>query len=332
MRAFLVTRDADGKVAANLTTLAKEDLPAGDVLIRVDYSSLNYKDALAMRGHPGVVARFPHVPGIDAAGVVEKSTSAAIKPGDEVIVRGYLLGSGAWGAYCDFIRVPAQWVMPLPASMSRFEAMALGTAGFTAAMCVDAILARGVRPAAGEIVVTGATGGVGSIAVAILAKLGYRVVASTGKADAEPLLRLLGAERIVDRRTLVDASDKPLLSQQWASAVDTVGGETLSTLLRSTKTRGVVAACGLVGGIEVPTSVYPFLLRGIRLEGIESGFVPDAERDALWRHLGGDWRVDQLATMTRTVTLEALPPEVDAILAGQITGRVVVQVNADAPP
>jgi putative YhdH/YhfP family quinone oxidoreductase len=322
--AFVVRKDADGRVVARVERLTVGDLPAGEVLIRVAYSSLNYKDALASQGHPGVVRTLPHVPGIDCAGTVEESTSPEYRQGDQVIITGYDLGAGHWGGYAQFARVPAEWIVPLPSGLTLRETMIYGTAGFTAAQCVAAIIARGIEPDRGPVVVTGSTGGVGSIAVAILAKLGYEVEAVTGKSDQHEWLRKLGARTILGRNEVSDDSDRPLLRSRWAAGVDTVGGKPLATILRSTAHRGCVAACGLVAGTDVPLTIYPFILRGVMLAGIDSANCPRPERLEMWQKLAGAWRVTQLDSIVDEITLDELPDRIQKILAGQIVGRTVV--------
>ncbi len=322
---LMVRRDDDGKVTCGVELLSTEQLPAGDVLIEVACSSLNYKDALACQGHPGVVRNFPHVPGIDAAGHVVESTSADFKQGDEVLVTGYDLGSAHWGGYSQFVRVPAEWVVSLPKGLSLDQAMTYGTAGFTAVQSVAALQHAGIEPGAGEIVVTGATGGVGSLSIGILAKLGYQVAAVTGKPEQESMLRQLGAQRILAREEVDDPSKKPLLRDRWAGAIDTVGGNILSTLLRSTDHRGCVAACGLVAGIELPLTVYPFILRGVSLVGIDSAQCPREERLAIWDRLAGVWQIEGLEKMTRSITLAEVPRMAEAMLAGETFGRILVR-------
>ncbi len=327
---YLVRKDADGPVSASVESISRDDLPAGEVLIEVAYSSLNYKDAMACQGHPGLVRKFPHVPGIDCSGMVQESESPDYRPGDQVLVTGYELGSGRWGGYAAQVRVPATWVVPLPKSLSLYEAMIYGTAGFTAAQAVTAILRQGIDPKRGEVVVTGATGGVGSMAVAILARLGYQVVAVTGKPEQHDWLRQLGATRILGREEVTDTSDRPLLKERWAAAVDTVGGVPLATILRSMAHRGCVAACGLVAGHELPLSVYPFILRGVTLAGIDSAQCPYSERLEMWEKLAGEWRVDHLESLTTSIGLQELPKYVTKILAGQIVGRTVVDLAKSA--
>ncbi len=324
MKCFLVEKDDAGQVRRRIAELPLDRLPAGEVLVRVHYSSLNYKDALAAQGYPGVVRKLPHVPGIDAAGVVEQSSDSRLAAGDEVLVTGYDLGGAHWGGWAEYIRVPADWVVPLPDGLSLVQAMTYGTAGFTAAQCVDSLQRHGITPDSGRVIVTGATGGVGSLAVMLLAHLGYDVAAVTGKADRHDWLRQLGAKEILGRGDADDTSDKPLLKAQWAGAVDTVGGNTLATLLRSLAHRGCAAACGLVGGTDLPLTVYPFLLRGVTLDGIDSAQCPRAPRKRIWRHLAGDWKPPQLDTIRTVVKLDELEPQIAKILAGNNSGRVVV--------
>jgi acrylyl-CoA reductase (NADPH) len=327
-RCFLVEKNAAGQISARVAERPIDDLPAGEVLIRVAYSSLNYKDALAAQGHPGVVRSFPHVPGIDAAGTVEASQAGAFRPGQQVLVTGYELGAPAWGGFAEYIRVPEHWVVPLPEGLSLRESMIYGTAGFTAALSLDALLRHGVAPDQGEIVVTGASGGVGSIAVALLAKAGFQVAAVSGKPSAEPFLRGLGAASVLPRSEVQDASTKPLLGTRWAGAVDTVGGVALATILRSTRRAGCVTACGLVGGVDLKLTVHPFILRGVTLAGIDSAECPMPRRIELWNHLAGDWKppaLDKLAS--QTVELDGVSEQVERILKGETMGRVLVKLG-----
>jgi putative YhdH/YhfP family quinone oxidoreductase len=321
---YLVRKEANGQVTAGLEMVQAGDLPPGDVLVRVAYSSLNYKDALASQGHSGVVRTFPHVPGIDCAGTVVESTSQDYRAGDEVLITGYELGAGQWGGFAEYVRVPADWVVPLPNGLSTRDAMIYGTAGFTAAQSVNAIVERGIRPERGPVVVTGSTGGVGCIAVAILAKLGFEVAAVTGKLEQHDWLRMLGAKTMLTRQEVDDDSDRPLLQARWAAAVDTVGGRPLATILRSVDHRGCVAACGLVAGAELNVTVYPFILRGVALAGIDSAKCPRPERLEMWRKLAGEWRVEQLDRIVTEVTLDDLPERVREILAGRAVGRTLV--------
>ncbi|QEG33469.1 YhdH/YhfP family quinone oxidoreductase [Bythopirellula goksoeyrii] len=324
--ALIVRREDKSDATFAVEQITRADLPAGDVVIEVEYSSLNYKDALACHAHPGVVRQLPHVPGIDCAGKVLESTVADFSVGDSVLVTGYDLGSGAWGGYSAQVRVPAAWVVPMPKSLTPRTAMLYGTAGFTAAQCVHAIQHHGVGLKRGEVVVTGATGGVGSIAVALLAKLGYQVVAVTGKPEFSELLQELGAQRIIGRTEVDDESEKQLLPSQWSAAVDTVGGNTLATLLRSTAYRGCVAACGLVGGDTLPLTVYPFILRGVTLCGIDSAKCPREPRMEIWDLLSGEWNVaEKLEPLAREVSLNEISTEVAAMLAGKNHGRILVR-------
>ncbi len=327
---LMVRKDNFGTVTAAVELISPDELPADEVLIEIAYSSLNYKDALAADGHPGVVYRFPHVPGIDCAGTVVDSRSPQAKPGDQVLITGYDLGAGHWGGFSRYMRVPAEWIVPLPSGLTLRDTMIYGTAGFTAAQCITAIVERGIDPERGEIVVTGATGGVGSLAVAILAKLGYRVTAVTGKSSQHDWLTKLGATQVVGRAEVLDETDRPMLSERWAAAVDTVGGRTLSTLLRAAKYRGVVSACGLVGGDQLSVSVYPFLLRGVTLAGIDSAKCPRPQRLEMWQKLSGPWRIDDLDRFATEVTLDELPERVRQILAGGVVGRTLVVPRSTA--
>ena len=323
--ALVVRRDDSDNVACNVETRSKNDLPPGDVLIEVDRSSLNYKDALATQAHPGVVRQLPHVPGIDCAGYVAESIVSQFAAGDPVLVTGYDLGSGSWGGYSAFVRVPAEWVVALPTGLSLRDAMTYGTAGFTAAQCVTAIQHHGIQPDAGDVVVTGATGGVGSIVVALLAHLGYSVTAVTGKPDKAKLLQQLGARSVLPREEVDDQTGKPLLPARWAAAVDTVGGNPLATLLRSVDHRGCVAACGLVAGEKFPATVYPFILRGVTLAGIDSAKCPREPRLEIWKKLAAEWNViERLGPLVREVALDEVLGEVDQMLAGNNSGRILV--------
>ncbi len=325
LQCLMVQRDEVGGVSVGVETIAVADLPPGDVLISVAYSSLNYKDALACQAHPGVVRKLPHVPGIDAAGEVVESAVVGFQPGDKVLVTGYELGTSHWGGYAEYIRVPSDWVVAMPAGLSVETAMAFGTAGFTAAQCVAALQHHGIQPGDGEVVVTGASGGVGSLSIAILAKLGYQVAAVTGKPEQASLLRELGASQILSREDASDDSEKPLLPARWIGAIDTVGGNTLGTLLRSMKHRGCVAACGLAAGHDLPLTVYPFILRGVTLAGIDSAQCPRDSRLQIWQRLATDWQIDGLENLTRKIALADVPREAEAMLAGKTFGRTLVQ-------
>lgn len=310
--------------AGGVTWLEESDLPAGEVVIAVECSSLNYKDALACQGNPGVVGNLPHVPGIDCAGKVLTSSRDEFAAGDQVLVTGYDLGSGAWGGYSAQVRVPAEWVVPLPSDLTSTAAMTYGTAGFTAAQSVMALLRNGAGPDRGPLLVTGASGGVGVFAVAILAKLGFDVVAMSGKADMIKHLKNLGASRIIGRDGLAEGK-RALLKGDWAGGIDTVGGATLATLLRSTGHRGCVAACGLVAGVELPLTVYPFILRGVTLAGIDSAKCPRAPRLEVWEKLAGPWWVELPEQLVTTINLDQVPERVAAMLAGETRGRTLVE-------
>ena len=324
--AFVVRKTDDHQFTTSLAEEVLDALPKGDVLIRVHYSSLNYKDALSATGHPGVTQKFPHVPGIDAAGTVVSSTVSQWKKDEPVIVTGFDLGMNTWGGFADYIRVPADWVVPLPGGLSLKESMILGTAGLTAALCVQALEQHGITPLSGDILVTGATGGVGSIAVSILSKLGYSVVAATGKSSHHDFLTSLGARLIVNREEVTNQTGKALLKERWAGAIDTVGGNLLATVLKATKYDGCVTACGLVGGAQLPTTVYPFILRGVRLIGIDSVQCPLQRRLSIWNKLASDWKPPHLDELASTITLFQLPEQIDRILQGQSVGRVLVSL------
>ena len=299
---------------------------SSNVEIEVEYSSMNYKDALAATGHPGVARNFPLVPGIDAAGKVVVSRSDRFREGDTVIVSHAKFGTKCNGGWAQRICVPDDWVYKCPESLSTRQAMTIGTAGFTAAQCVDELIRHGVHPDDGEIVVTGATGGVGIFAVKLLAKLGYSVVASTGKPEQAELLTNCGAARIESREALNDTTDAPLLKAQWAGAVDTVGGNTLATVIRAMKPQGCVTACGLVGGFDLKLTVYPFILRGVTLRGIDSANISYEHRSGLWAKIGGAWRPDDLDQVGHEFGLDQMEDAVQQILNGKIAGRVLVKV------
>ena len=326
-RALVVSKTDEKTFTREITERSISDLPEGEVLIRVHFSSLNYKDGLSCIGNPGVTRNYPHTPGVDASGEVTESSDSRFKEGDSVIVTGYDLGMNTSGGFGEYIRVPADWVVPLPEGMTFKEASIYGVAGFTAALSVDALQKYGVNPEQGEIVVTGSTGGVGSVSVALLSLLGYTVVASTGKKEESEFLLRLGASEIISREEVNDESKKPLLRERWAGAVDTVGGTTLAALLKAAKRGGAVAATGLVASSELSTTVFPFILRGVSLLGIDSGFTPTKLRREIWNKLAGIWKIPQLEQLTIDCTLEELDPEIDKILAGGQRGRVVVNLQ-----
>lgn len=326
-KAMVVEEEGEKNFVRSIKDRSTDELPEGDVLVNVRYSSLNYKDALSATGNKGVTRNFPHTPGVDASGIVAESNSPEFSTGEEVIVHAYDLGCNTSGGFGEYIRVPAPWVMKLPAGLTLKDSMVYGTAGFTAALSIMGLEKNGVTPAMGEILVTGATGGVGSVAVGILSKTGYEVVASTGKTDQEQFLLDLGAKEVISRDESRDGSGRPMLKGRWAGVVDTVGGEILVTAIKATKPMGVVTCCGNVASAELPLNVYPFILRGIVLIGIDSQNCPMETRVGVWNRLSGDWKLDNLDSMGREVTLEELDKEIPLILEGKQVGRVVVNLT-----
>ncbi|MFO1428736.1 MAG: MDR family oxidoreductase [Candidatus Competibacteraceae bacterium] len=323
----LVLHQADKQTVARIETLSTADLSQGDVLVAVEYSGLNYKDGLAVTGKGKIVRRFPLVPGIDLAGTVLESASPDYKPGDKVVLTGWGVGERYWGGYSQRQRVRSDWLVPLPAGLDTRQAMAIGTAGFTAMLCVLALEQAGVSPTADKpVLVTGASGGVGSVAVALLARLGYKVTAVTGRPENQDYLRTLGAGGFVGREEMA-APARPLEAQRWAGAVDTVGGKILARVLTEIDYGGSVAACGLAGGTELPTTVMPFILRGVALLGVDSVMCPLPRRRQAWARLAQDLPVEKLEQMTQLATLEQVPPLAEAILAGKVRGRVVIDPN-----
>ncbi len=323
-KALLVERTGDRAFARSVVSRSVDDLPEGPLLIRVHFSSLNYKDALSATGNPGVTREFPHTPGIDAAGEVVSCADGAFQPGDKVIVTGFDLGMETDGGFGQMIRVPSAWAVKLPAGLSLKESMMFGTAGLTAAMSVQELSEGGVTTDAGPVLVTGATGGVGSLAVAMLARLGYEVVAVTGKPDEAAYLTDLGAARVIGREEELTGHEKPMMKAVWAGAIDCVGGDMLAAAVKATRTGGVVTCCGLVGSPDLPLSVFPFILRGVRLVGIESVACPMARRERLWRLMATDWKPDGLSGMVEEVALEGLDGAIASILAGERRRRALV--------
>ncbi len=327
-RALVVTEVEPKKFVRTIETRSTADLPSGDLLIRVHYSSLNYKDALSASGNRSVTRKYPHTPGIDAAGVVAASESGEFAVGDEVVVIGYDLGMNTPGGFGEYVRVPVDWAVKLPATLTAREAMTYGTAGFTAAMCIDKIVAHGVKPEHGEVLVTGASGGVGSFAVGLLAQLGYPVVAATGKVEsAGDYLRELGAKSLMSRAEATDDGGRPLLESRWAAVVDSVGGDMLASALKATQRDAAVAICGLAASTDLHTSVLPFILRAVTLYGIDSAPIPIEERRRIWQLIAGDWKLHVLDKLAREVSLGELEPEIDRILKGEQTGRVLVTLQ-----
>ncbi|KAB0550022.1 YhdH/YhfP family quinone oxidoreductase [Pseudomonas argentinensis] len=319
--------DTHGKFTAQVVQRDVADLPAGELLIRVRYSSLNYKDALSASGQRAVSKHYPHTPGIDAAGVVEHSSAAEFAEGDEVIVTGYDLGMNTAGGFGQYIRVPASWAIKRPQGLSLRESMILGTAGLTAALCVDKLERAGVQPQDGPVLVTGATGGVGSIAVLLLSTLGYQVSAATGKAQQADMLTRLGASQVVPRLELQSGTERPLLREQWNAAVDTVGGDILFNVLKATRYGGSVACCGLTAGVEFQASVLPFILRGVNLLGVDSVELPLVVKASMWDKLSLQWKLPNLQALASEVGLEELPAAIERILQGEQVGRVLVRLD-----
>jgi putative YhdH/YhfP family quinone oxidoreductase len=325
-KALVVEESPEGKFFSSIRELPLAGLPQGELLIKVKYSGLNYKDALSASGHKGITRRFPHTPGIDAAGIVVESVVPEFAPGDEVIVTGYDLGMNTSGGFAEFIRVPARWALHRPANLSLQECMIVGTSGFTAASAIYEFMKHGIAPESGKILITGASGAVGSMAVAMLSTAGYRVVASSGKTDAVEFLKLLGAEEVIDRKDVDDQSGRPLLPGRWVAALDTVGGNTLSTVIRSTADRGIVANCGMIVSDKLEVSVFPFILRAVRLVGIGSADTPMHTRLELWNLIGSRLKFPEMEKIAQCISLEEVPEALSAMLKSAATGKFVVKI------
>jgi acrylyl-CoA reductase (NADPH) len=323
----LVVDQREDDVIPSIQTVSQSQLPEGEVLVRVAYSSVNYKDGLALTGQGKIIRSYPMVPGIDLAGTVESSASPHFKPGEQVVMTGCGVGESRWGGYAQFARVNAEWLVPLPDGIDMRQAMGVGTAGFTSMMCIVALEAHGLRPGGRPVIVSGASGGVGSVAVALLAGLGYHVVASTGREHEHTYLRDLGAADILARDAL-EAPGRPLESERWGGAVDSVGGAVLAGILRAMAVGTGVAACGLAGGAELHTTMHPFILRGVNLLGIDSLRVPNERRREIWQRLQHDLPMEKLEQAMSVISLSKLPTLADEILAGKVRGRTVVDVNA----
>ena len=326
-KGLLLTRSEDGQTQAAITEIDEAQLPPGDVVVQISHSTLNYKDGLAITGKAPVVRSFPMVPGIDFAGVVQSSTDARYREGDAVLLNGWGVGETHWGGLAQRARVKADWLVSIPGGFTAAQAMSLGTAGYTAMLCVMALQREGIEPSAGPVLVTGANGGVGTIAISLLAQLGFEVHASTGRLEEAAYLQSLGAREVIDRHTL-SAAGKPLQKERWAGAVDTVGSHTLANVCASLKYGGAVAACGLAQGMDFPASVAPFILRGVTLAGVDSVMAPYARRAKAWSRLARELPPDLLAANTQTIKLAEVPAMATRLLAGQVRGRVVVDVNA----
>ena len=328
MRALIVEKDEDGKTSAAVQEIDESRLPEGDVTVAVEYSTVNYKDGLCIGPGGGLVRNYPHVPGIDFAGTVETSSDDRYSPGDKVVLTGWRVGEAHWGGYAEKARVKADWLVPLPDGLTPRAAMAVGTAGFTAMLAVMALEDHGLAPDQGEVLVTGAAGGVGSVATAILSNLGYQVAGVTGRPETADYLTALGASRIVAREELNETVKRPLEAETWAGCVDAVGGDMLARVLGQMKYGGSVAAVGLAGGAGLPATVIPFLLRGVNLLGIDSVMRPYDDRVRAWARIAKDLPMDRLESMVHPATLEDLPQLGADILKGQVKGRVVVDINA----
>lgn len=327
-KALVVEKDAEGTTHAAVKTVTETDLPPGEVLVRVDYSTVNYKDGLCLGSGGGLVRTYPHVPGIDFAGTVETSEDTRYARGDKVVLTGWRVGEARWGGYAQIARVKADWLVPLPDGLTTRAAMAVGTAGLTAMLAILALEAHGLKPGQGPVLVTGAAGGVGSAAVAMLAQLGHEVAAVTGRPETEGYLRGLGAARIVARDEINETVKRPLEAETWSGCIDAVGGAMLARVLGQLKYGASAAAVGLAGGSGLPASVVPFLLRGVNLLGIDSVMQPFAKRQAAWARVATDMPMDKLEAMITMATLDDLPRLGREILAGQIKGRIVIDLNA----
>ena len=325
-RAFVVEKKEE-EFSAGIKEWYLEDLPQGEVVIKVEYSSINYKDGLASIPNGKIVQSYPFIPGIDLAGTVITSEDARYQAGDSVLITGYELGVTHFGGFSEYARVPADWLVCLPDGLSLKEAMTIGTAGFTAALAIQRLEENGVKPENGPVLVTGASGGVGSMAIAILSQLGYEVVASTGKEEEHEYLHRLGAKEILSREQVSPEKIRALDKQQWAGAIDSVGGNTLAYVLSTAKYGASVAACGLTGGVNLPTSVFPFILRGVNLLGIDSVYCPMGVRQPLWERIATELKPDLLNEIANEITLEELPKALDAILKGKVRGRTVVKIS-----
>ena len=317
-----VTEETDEGFVSKVVERSLEDLPEGDVLIKVLFSSLNYKDALSASGNKGVSKNYPHSPGIDAAGIVEESNSDEFSIGDEVIVTGYDLGMNTSGGFSEYIRVPKEWIIKKPDNLELEESMAYGTAGLTAGLCVRKILISGIKPDDGEVFVTGATGGVGIVAVMLLAKLGFDVVAITGKDTETDLLKSLGAKEVINRSEFEGEMKSPLAKPRWAGGVDAVGSDILSNLISATHQRAAIACCGMVGGVNLNTSIFPFILRGLSLLGIDSAETLIDVKKEIWNNFASDWKLEKINDQIKDVGLEELSSEIEKILNGKQVGRI----------
>lgn len=326
-KSFVVKENADGTFSASFQNKSISDLPEGDLVIKVHYSALNYKDALVYRGHKGIARSYPFTPGIDAAGVVVHSICDKYKIGDKVLVTGYDLGMNTSGAYQEYIRVPSEWIVPLPENLSMKEAMVLGTAGFTSAIAIHRLQLNGVLPENGKILVTGATGGVGVCSLAILHKIGYEIIASSGKPEYWDFLKEIGANEVVDRKDILDNSKRPLLARRWKGVIENVGGETLTSVAKATEKEGAIAVIGILAGDTITTTLYPFILRGLALLGIESAETDYDLRCVLWKKLSNEWRIADFELISREISFEQIPAELEKMLNGTQSKKIVVKIS-----
>jgi len=326
-KALLVEQPEKNQFTRSIVTRSLDDLPEGDLVVRVAWSSLNYKDALSATGHPGVTRNFPHTPGVDAAGRVVSDKSGRFQPGEEVLVTGFDLGMETDGGYGQMIRIPSEWAVPLPDGLSARESMIIGTAGFTAALSVWKMSNNGVTPEHGDILVTGATGGVGSVTTAILAKAGYRVVGSSLKGSEKSFLEDLGASEVISADEVLAGADRPMMKERWAGVIDCIGGDTLAAAIKATRYGGTVTCCGLVGSTDLNINVFPFILRGVSLLGIDSVQCPMEPRLKVWEKLANEWKVPQLETLATVCGLSDLDIKISEILKGQLRGRTIVNLD-----
>jgi acrylyl-CoA reductase (NADPH) len=326
-KAFYIRQADDGSFKRSIVQRDTDDLPPNEVLIKVQYSSLNFKDAMAAHGNKAVTREFPHQGGIDAAGLVEESSHADFKPGDKVIVTGYDLGMNTAGGLAQYIRVPAAWVIPCPRGLNPKRSMLFGTAGLTAQLCINKLKQMGVTPDKGEVLVTGATGGVGSIAVALLASAGYEVVASSGKSDQAEMLKAIGAREVIDRAELGEPNPRPMLKERFAGAVDVVGGDTLSNVIKSLKAGGSVACCGLVQSPNLQATVLPFILRGVNLLGVDSVEIPLTEKQAVWKQLARSAKLPAIELLNKDITLKQVPGALENLFSAGMIGHTLVKIG-----
>ena len=326
-KAFVVAETEDNQFIRSVENKRIDDLPEGDVVVQVRYSSLNYKDVLSATGNKGVTRKFPHTPGIDAAGIIADSSSEDFKPGDKVIVTSYDLGMNTAGGFGQYIRVPSEWIVPQPEGLTAKEAMIYGTAGFTAALSVWHVIENGVTPDKGDVLVSGTTGGVGSIAVSILSKLGYSVTAVNGVEDETEFLKEIGAQGIISIDEASDTSKRPLLKSIWAAGIDTVGGDILATTIKSTNYGATVTCCGNVASPDLPLNVFPFILRGVRLIGIDSQNCPMPLRKKIWQKIASEWKIDWLNTLTTEAPFDELENRIELMLQGKHIGRTIIKMT-----